>query len=91
MEGKQNQPGQGDSEQVQHAEEDFVLRGVVAVRFGEGDAVLRMVRQAHAEAVGLEALVGVAVVAGVAVVDARDEPGHDGVRVSTGVRCAGRG
>jgi len=57
------------------AEEEFVLFGVVALGFGEGEAVGVVVGHAGAEAVGLDAVVGGELLAGIAVVDAGEEAG----------------
>ena len=55
------------------AEVEFVAEGVVAFGFGEGNAVGGVVGEAHAEAVGLDAVVAGAFGAGVAALDAREE------------------
>ena len=49
---------------VQHAQQDFILAGVVAFRLGKGHAVAGVIGVAGAEAVGLHAFVSSAVFAG---------------------------
>ena len=59
---------------LQDPEENFVLLGVVVFGFGEGDAVIGIVGQAGAEAVGLHAVVSVAIISSRTGVDPGEEP-----------------
>ena len=64
---------------VEDAQQQFVLLRVVAVGLGKRDAVVRDLRQAHAEAIRLHLLVAVAVLAGRLGTDARQ---HAALRIA---------
>ena len=57
----------------EHSNQQLVLVRVVTIGFREGNAVLRIIRQAHAETVGLNPVVGLAKLAGGIRADSRQQ------------------